>query len=123
MSAKRMTVATLAGLVLGLLEALVARGSGATEVPAAGILTLMFGRGVLGFAIALSAFRIAWWLHGLVVGLIFSLPLAFGAVWVAGQWNLTFLWVLIFGLVIGFLIELFTTVIFKARAPSLGVAL
>ncbi len=118
MSSKRVVVATLAGLILGLIEALVARSGTNVTVGAAGLLTLILGRGVLGFAIAVSCCRMGWWLHGLLMGFIFSLPLAFGAVWVAGRWAVEFWIVLVVGLVVGLLIELVTAVIFRAKAPA-----
>ena len=58
-------------------------------------------------------------LHGIIWGLIFSLPAAFGAM--LGPENpefsqtLMFASTLIMGIIYGFLIELITSVLFKAK--------
>ncbi len=116
MSAKRVLLTTIVGLVLGGVEWLIAPSGTTTQMPIAAALTMILGRGTLGFAIGISAWKLGWWLHGLLVGLIFSLPPAFGAMWLAGQWTTNFITVLIAGVVIGVLIELLTSVVFKARA-------
>lgn len=118
MSTKRLWIATVLGLVLGFVEWLLARGAGAIEIPWTGMVTIILSRGVLGFAIAISCWRLRWWLHGLALGLIFSLPQAFGALWTGFGWLGGLAAVLIGGLVIGFLIELVTSVVFKARRPT-----
>ncbi|HWB87049.1 MAG TPA: hypothetical protein VG675_23100 [Bryobacteraceae bacterium] len=70
---------------------------------------------MLGFGIGISAWKAHWALHGIVLGIIFSLPGAADAVWnhagALGFWG----W-LISGLVIGFLIELFASPIFHASS-------
>lgn len=118
LSGKRILIATISGLVLGVISYLLIRSS----IPAVGasrsaILTIILSRGVLGFAIGISTCRISWWLHGILMGFIFSLPGAFGAVWL-GFGRPSLACVLILGIVCGILVELVTTVLFKARMPE-----
>ncbi len=73
---------------------------------------------VLGWAIGLSAWKLNWAIHGIVMGIIFSLPQDFAFVWNGGKMRGFWGW-LIVGLVIGFLIELITTPILHARRELL----
>ena len=127
MNAKRLLIATALGLLFGFLNWLLVRNVamaplgwlGARNVAAPplgwpGALIIILARGALGFAIGLSAWRIRWWLHGLVLGFIFSLPAAFALPPLLGMtWTLSPLPVLA-GMLIGFLIELITSVGFRA---------
>ncbi len=112
---KRLLIATVLGLLFGVVEWVIARLSATAPVPWSGVCTIILGRTVLGFAIGVSALRMTWWLNGLVFGFIFSLPQAFGALWVGMKWTPGFVAVLVSGLIIGFLIELITSAGFKAR--------
>ncbi|OGU56325.1 MAG: hypothetical protein A2X64_08730 [Ignavibacteria bacterium GWF2_33_9] len=83
-------------------------------------INIILGRTMIGFAIGISSFKIKHWsLHGAVMGLIFGLPSAFGAVLGPEQPNfphsMMFTWTLVMGIIYGFLIELITTVVFRAR--------
>jgi len=118
LSAKRLSIATVLGLVFGFLSWLVAGYVVTTPIPWSGAVTIILGRGALGFAIGLSAWRISWWLHGLLLGFIFSLPAAFAALLFGMNWNPGFLAVLLGGLLIGFLIEFMTTVAFRAGVAA-----
>ena len=60
-----------------------------------------------------------WALHGILFGIIFSLPLAFSGFMApeSEEFSKTamFLSTLVMGLIYGFLIELITSVLFKAK--------
>ncbi|MBI1786569.1 MAG: hypothetical protein HYR60_03320 [Acidobacteria bacterium] len=116
MNTKRLFIATILGLLFGLLNWLfVMNVITAPPLPLwPGALTIILGRGALGFAIGLSAWRIPWWLHGLVLGFIFSLPAAFVVPLLGMTWIFSPLPVLA-GMLIGLLIELITSVGLKAR--------
>ena len=124
MNVKRVLIATALGLVFGVLSWFLATYGAAKPIPRSAIATIILGRTVLGFAIGISAWRVSWWLHGLVLGFIFSLPAAFSArlmgTQIGMQWtpDVAAVLVLVLGLVIGFLIELLTSVVFKARLGS-----
>ena len=114
LSGKRVVVATVLGLVFGVVAVLLARPMAPEGcIPGTGVVTLILGRGMIGFAIGISACQIGWWLHGIIMGLIFSLPIAFGAVWTGYGWA-GLVWTLVLGIVFGFLIELITSVALKA---------
>ena len=76
---KRLIIATLSGLLFGF----VCFGfacSGSDEVATWLGISIITGRTLLGFGIGISRFSMGHWsIHGLVMGLIFSLPMAFGA--------------------------------------------
>ena len=86
LSAKRLLIATVLGFVCGLLSWVGARAVAPDPIPWPGVFAIILSRTVLGFAIGLSAWRVVWWLHGLVLGLIFSLPAAFGGLWMGMGW-------------------------------------
>jgi hypothetical protein len=72
---------------------------------------IVLSRTLMGFMIGISALKLKWWLHGIVLGVIGSLPMAV-AVWGDTQ---IMIGTLFMGIVYGFLIELITTLLFKAK--------
>ncbi len=110
---KRVVCATIWGIILGVISWALAMIGGA--VPASGIMTIILSYIVMGFMIGISAWRIKWWLHGFSMGLIISFPLSFGSVWAGRGWGAGFVLTIIMGIIFGFLIELLTTVVFKAK--------
>lgn len=117
---KRVLIATALGLVFGVLNWLLAAFGTPKPLPRSGIATIILGRAVLGFVIGNSAWRMSWWLHGLLIGFIVSLPAAFAVRLMSAQFemspDLAAVLVLVLGMVIGFLVELLTSVVFKARS-------
>ena len=70
--------------------------------------------------IGISALSLGHWaIHGLFMGLVFSLPLAFSSLMApenpefskAAMWT----WTVVLGMIYGLLIEVITTALFKAR--------
>lgn len=117
LNTRRVSIATIFGLIFGFLAWLVASYVMTVPVPWQVDAALILAATAGGFAIGISALRIRWWLHGLLLGLIFSLTFAF-ALWAIKGCPYEFMYVLLSGLLIGFLIELFASVVFKARAAS-----
>lgn len=110
---KRVVCATVWGIILGFVAwALAIMIYGA--IPASGIVAIILSFIVMGFVIGISAWKIKWWIHGFSIGLIISLPSSFGAVWVGGG-TAFILYKVVAGIIFGFLIELLTTVVFKAE--------
>ena len=105
--AKRLGIAVVLGIICGLLCGV----GGITFVEnftRAMMWGAIFNRAFIGFAIGISAWRLGWFSHGIVIGFLGTLPMAmYGDV--GG-----FIKISLFGILWGFLIELFTTVIFKA---------
>lgn len=116
---KRLIIATLSGLLFGFVCYGFA-SSGSDNMGTWLGITIISGRTLLGFGIGISRFPMKnWAIHGIVMGLIFSIPATFGAL--IGPENPEFspqmiaLSTLVMGLIYGFLIELITTVFFKAK--------
>ena len=119
MKTKRLIIATLFGVMFGLVCYGFA-SSGEYEISIALALNIILGRTLIGIAIGISSFSLKHWsLHGIVMGLIFGLPAAFGAM--LGPDNpefsqtMMFVSTIIMGIIYGFLIEFFTSVLFKAK--------
>ncbi len=119
MKTKRLIIATILGLVFGFVCYGMA-SSGQNEIPVILAISIILGRTLIGFAIGISRFSFMHWaLHGVFMGLVFSLPAAFGAMLGPEdpEFSHTMLFVstIIMGMIYGFLIELVTTVLFKAK--------
>jgi hypothetical protein len=106
---KRLIVATVSGLIFGF-AGLVFGGPVTPPWPIAA--QIIISRMLIGVAI----------LHGLVMGLLFSLPLAFGGLMAPDNPDVSksamFVSTVVLGMFFGLLIELITTVLFKARQHS-----
>lgn len=78
MRAKRVIICTALGLVAGVLCWLGSYLAGGVPggLTTATVLAIVFNRGFLGLVIGLSAWRTHWALHGVVLGLLGSLPVA-----------------------------------------------
>jgi hypothetical protein len=119
---RRLLIATASGLVFGLLHCLLAfKVHGLLPWPA--IATFVLARGVLGFVIGISKLKMRWWSHGLLLGFVVTLPAALS---IRLMPSITFgmsadamtMLALLFGLVIGFLIEWVTSVLFQAKSEA-----
>ena len=110
---RRIIVATLMGLVCGFIcMGLASSSSGKLDWPVAA--QLVASRTLMGFAIGTSCLRLGHWaLYGLVLGGLFSVPLAFGGLLAPdmvefSKWGL-FLWTVILGMIYGLLTEVVTS--------------
>jgi hypothetical protein len=108
---KRVFLSTVFGIVTGILCYLMSRGSMAV-FPGWMVFTTIFNRTLIGFSIGASGLRWNWIWHGIFWGLLISLLMAVPA-WGAGSFRGFYL-IMIAGAVWGFLIELFTSKVFKA---------
>lgn len=122
MRAKRLLVASLCGLGAGFVCYGIASSSpGGLAWPIA--LQIISSRFLIGFAIGISWVTMGHWsVHGLVMGALFSLPLAFSGMMAPENPEFSktsmFVWTVILGMVYGFLTELITSVVFKARVQT-----
>ncbi len=115
---KRFIIATLSGLLFGFLCYTMASSSGALPSPVAW--QIVVSRTLIGFAVGICAFKmIHWSLRGIVLGFIFSLPLGISGLMAPENpefsHNMILISTIIMGAVYGLLIELITTVLFKAK--------
>jgi hypothetical protein len=128
-SGKRITIATLSGVLFGLVCYGFA-SSGPGELAAPIVWQIVTSRALIGFGIGISRVRMGHWsIHGIVMGLLFSLPLAFSGLMAPENPEFTktsmFVMTVVMGMVYGFLIELITSVLLKAKvdtpAPAVAV--
>ena len=116
---KRVTIATLSGILFGFVCYGLASSSPG-ELPVPIVWQLITSRALIGFGIGISRVRMGHWsIHGLVMGLLFSLPLAFSGLMAPDSpefsKSMMFIMTVALGMIYGFLIELITTVLLKAK--------
>jgi len=116
---KRVIVATVSGLLCGFV-CLGLASSSPGPLPWPVTAQILASRTLIGFAIGISSLSMRHWaIHGLVMGLLFSLPLAFSGLMApdSPEFSKTAMWVWTVGLgmVYGLLIEVITSGLFKAR--------
>jgi len=122
MEGRRVIVATLSGVLFGFVcFGMAWSSSGTIAWPVA--VQLILSRTLIGFAIGISSITLRHWaIHGIIMGLIFSLPLAFSGL--MGPESLEFSqaamfsWTLILGIIYGLLIEVITSVAFRAKSQA-----
>ena len=119
MKTKRLLIATTLGLLSGFACYAMA-SSGPNDVTTMLAINIILGRTLIGFGIGISRFKMKHWaIHGLLLGFIFSLPAGFGAMLEPENpdfsHNMMFIATVVMGMVYGFLIELLTTLVFKAK--------
>jgi hypothetical protein len=117
-SEKRIIIATLLGTLFGLVCMLLA-SSGGSALPEILKLQIVVSRTMLGFVIGISAIKMNWAVHGIIMGLLIGLPMALASTLGTEGTEFTpqsmFFSTLLIGAIYGFLIELITSVVFKAR--------
>jgi hypothetical protein len=119
---KRVTVATLSGVLFGCVcYGFASMGPGELAWPVA--VQIIASRTLIGFAIGISCLTIVHWsVHGLLMGVIFSIPLAFSGLMAPASPDYSttemFVWTIVLGMVYGLLIEVITSAIFKAKAHT-----
>jgi hypothetical protein len=106
----RVLVTTILGFVFGIICWLLA-SSGDPEMAASGAWSIILNRALLGFVIGISAWKINYILHGIILGFIVSFPMAVSSLGLKGF--KIFLGTLIMGIIYGFLIELITHFVVK----------
>lgn len=118
LSSKRFFVALISGFICGLICFGLASSSPG-DLPTAAAWQIIFSRTLIGFAIGISILRIHWSIHGILIGAFFSLPLAFSGLMAPDNPMYSkasmFIMTIVLGMIYGFLIELITSVIFKAK--------
>jgi hypothetical protein len=118
---KRLIIATLSGVLFGFVcLGLASSAPGPLAWPVA--FQIVASRTLIGFAIGISAFSFGHWaIHGVTMGLIFSVPLAFSGLMAPDNPEYSkvnmFAFTILLGMVYGLLIELITSLLFKARIP------
>lgn len=114
---KRIIISTILGLVFGFV--CFGFASSGEELPMAVGIQIIISRMLIGLTIGISLLNIHWALHGILIGLIYSMPLAFSGLMApeTPEFSKTAIFVstVVMGIIYGFLIELLTSVVFKAK--------
>jgi hypothetical protein len=118
---KRLLVASAVALVLGLIEASVDTKMASADYPvtALAFFGIVFSRTLIGAVLGISSLKqLAWWLHGIIIGTLLSVPAGITIYGFVVNWSP--LWaaglcakVIGVGLIIGLLVELVTTMLFN----------
>ncbi len=109
---KRIMIATLFGVVAGIicyLGTIILN----IQVDILRFLFIIVNRTLIGFVIGISALRMKWFIHGLLLGEIIGLPFFLYDI-IMGVELLVILGIPIINALFGLMIEFFITVIFKA---------
>ena len=116
---KRIVIATLFGLVAGVICASGAFRSGMLKFTAVTLIWILLNRAVMGFAIGVSALKLHWAWNGIVMGLVVGSIFSYSLFVNLGTGKLPLINALVNG-IFGLMIEFFTTVVFKqpALAPA-----
>ncbi len=111
LTTKRVLIATICGLIFGFVCMWLASCDPDKPISDAIKWSIVIGRTLLGFTIGISALRLSWWLHGIVIGFIVSIPMA---VPIIDDINIAIATV-VMGMIYGFLTELITSILFKSK--------
>ncbi len=118
---KRIIITSLSGIACGFICLGLASSGGALPWPVSA--QIIISRSLIGLAIGISAVSIGHWsVNGVVMGALFSLPLAFSGLMAPDnpEFSKTMMFVstLVMGMIYGLIIETVTSLIFKARIAS-----
>lgn len=121
LNTKRLIIATVMGVVFGFICFALA-SSGPEPLPWPVAYQIILSRALMGFAIGISIFKMGHWtIHGIVIGLIFSIPLAVSGYMAPENADYShtsmFIATLVMGVIYGLLTEFVTSVLFKAKMP------
>jgi len=113
LTSKRVIIATVCGFVFGLVCMGLASSSPDPnyQLTAAIKLNIVLSRTLLGFTIGISAIRCVWWLHGILIGIIASIPMGLAIM----DRPMIAVSSVVMGIIYGVLTELVTTILFKAQ--------
>jgi MFS family permease len=116
LTTKRVLIATICGFIFGIVCMLLASSNpNATEpVTLTAKWLIIISRAMLGFTIGISAIRLNWWLHGIVLGAIASIPMAIPVLDRIG----IAIGSIVMGIVYGLLTELIASVVCKAKSAA-----
>lgn len=115
---RRILLATGLGVIFGFQSWRLAKYGFAVSIPWYGLVWMWLSHGFLGLSVGATAGSRCWWKRGVVLGLVFSIPSAFGAVALGLRWVPHGVAVISVGLVVGLLIALIVDALFPRRGAS-----
>ena len=118
LTAKRVIYATLCGFIFGLICMGLASSNpeSTASLTAAIKWNIVLSRTLMGFMIGISALKIKWWLHGIIIGFISSIPMA---ITVLDRFDI-FIATFVMGMIYGFLTELITSILLKEKSAAMA---
>jgi hypothetical protein len=113
LTARRVLITTTCGFIFGLICMTMASSNPNPVEPLTATTKwlILLSRTMLGFMIGISALRLSWWLHGMVIGLISSIPMAIPVLSVTS----IAIGTVVMGMIYGFLTELIASKLFKEK--------
>ncbi len=108
--ATRVALGTFLGILLGVLTIKLINPP--TGIPRFFTYFVILSRALMGFGIGASALSITWFLNGLLLGLIYSLP-AFPVFYLLDSFGAV--WVVVTGMIYGVIIEIVLSLILKIK--------
>ncbi len=114
---KRIAIATLFGLVAGVICATLTFSAGNAKFTVVSLVWILLNRAVMGFAIGGSGLKLRWAWNGMIMGLVVGSIFSYSLFMNLGVLTLP-LMNFVANAVFGLMIEFFTTVVFKQ--PALG---
>ncbi|MDH4223386.1 MAG: hypothetical protein OEV55_07605 [candidate division Zixibacteria bacterium] len=115
MRRSKIIIATILGFIAGIVCLLLSK-SGGEPISANFAWSIILGRTLIGFTIGISTWKINYLLHGILIGLIVSLPMALASGALKGSF--VFWGFFIMGGIYGFLIALITNLIVKEKKET-----
>lgn len=114
---KRLTIATLFGLMAGGICATIAFSGNLLPLTATTLAWILLNRTVMGFAIGASSLRLHWTWNGIVIGVVVGSIFSFYLYMHTGLGKMALL-TPIGNAIFGLMIEFFTTVVFRQPAAA-----
>jgi MFS family permease len=113
LTTKRVLVTTVCGFIFGLICMTLASSNPNPIEPVTATTKwlIILSRTMMGFMIGISALRLSWWLHGILIGFIASIPMAIPVLTVGG----IAIGTVVMGIIYGFLTELIASKLFKVK--------
>jgi len=115
---RRILLATGLGAIFGLHSWRLAKYGFAVSFPWYGPVWILLSQVFLGFSVGVTAGLTCWWKRGFVLGLVFSIPSAFGALALGLKWAPYGVAAITGGLVVGLLIALIADALFPNTRTS-----
>jgi len=116
LTAKRVIIATACGFVFGLFCMFLATSNPDASAPLSASIkwNIVLSRTLMGFMIGISALKLNWWLHGIILGFISSIPMGIA---VMDRVDIV-IGTMVMGMIYGLLTELITSVFFKTKSVA-----
>jgi hypothetical protein len=122
MYAKRFWLCLFSGLIAGLICAWTGYSQTPVEIRTMAFISVVLNRTFIGFVLGVSNWKLKWATHGIVMGILGTLPMSIPLIFSPQAGLAICLMYTVAGAVWGFLIELVTSVFFKAKMRVIAAA-